>query len=266
MKIKEVIEYLDELAPRHYQESYDNAGLIIGDEDREITGLITCLDSTEAIIDEAISKNCNLIVAHHPLIFSGVKTITGDDYVSKAIIKAIKNNIAIFAIHTNLDNMLHNGVNTRICDRLELINRTALVPKEPVPGDTRAIGTGIVAELEQPMDALAFLKYLSEKMKTNFIKYTQLPNKPIKKIAVCGGSGAFLLQHAIATGADVYLSGDFKYHDYFDANNKIVIADIGHYESEIFTIDLLLELIQKKFSTFAAYCTTLDTNPVKYFI
>ena len=363
MKIKEITNYLEEIAPLSYQESYDNAGLIVGDSNREVTGVLVCLDSTEEIIEEAIEKNCNLVVAHHPIVFGGLKKITGKNYVERTVIKAIKNDIAIYAIHTNLDNVIE-GVNGKIAEILELQNTRVLAPKtgilkklitfvpyeakEPVlqalfdagagtigeysecsystegrgtylPSEksnpykgekgarhtepeykievlytkekegnilkalfdahpyeevaydliqltntTPLIGAGIIGELKEETDALEFLKYLKIKMKTACIRHTTATNRKIKKVALCGGAGSFLLADAKRQQADIFITGDFKYHEFFDAENQIIIADIGHFESEQFTIEHLASLLKENFSTFAVQLTEKETNPIHY--
>jgi dinuclear metal center YbgI/SA1388 family protein len=365
MKIKDVIASLESLAPPALQEGYDNAGLITGDEDSDCKGLLISLDATEAVVDDAIKRDCNLIISHHPIIFSGLKRLTGKNYVQKAIIKAIKNDIALYAIHTNLDNVLP-GVNGKIASLLDLKNLSVLAQKEdqlkklftfvPVkdadkvrqaifdaggghignydecsfnaegfgtfkgglntdpyvgkPGERHrenelkvevifpvwlegriiknliaahpyeevaydiiklenkfsSIGSGVVGELGQSMDENAFLKLLKEKFKLQVIKHTQLQGKQVTRIAVCGGAGSFLISSALATGADIYITSDIKYHEFFDANDKMVIADIGHYESEQFTINLLQEFLEQKFPTFAVLKTEVNTNPVRYFL
>src|ERR1043165_8450756 len=328
MKIREVIPVLESMAPPSLQESYDNTGLIIGDENAACKGILVSLDATEAVIDEAIKKNCNLIVSHHPIVFSGLKKITGKDYVQKAVIKAIKNDIALYAIHTNLDNII-NGVNGRIASLLGLKNVSILSSKENqlkklytfVPaadadkvrqtifdagagqignydecsfnaegfGTFRGgmntdpyeeiaydiiklenkfslIGSGIIGELNEAMDEKNFLKLLKDKFGLQVIKHTQLMNKPIKKVAACGGAGSFLIPSALAAGADIYITSDIKYHEFFDANDRMIIADIGHYESEQFTVNLLQEFLEQKFPTFAVLKTEVITNPVRYFL
>ena len=364
MIIAQITQFLETTAPSFLQENYDNTGLITGDADWNCTGIIISLDATEEVVQEAIEKKCNLIVAHHPIIFSGLKKITGRNYVEKTIITAIKNDIAIYAIHTNLDNML-SGVNAKIADKLGLINRQILQPKNntlkklftfvPVehaeklrsaifaagggqisnysecsfntPGsgtfkagegtnpfagkmgerhieeeikieaifpawlqkpifyammavhpyeevaydivaldNTNAtVGSGLIGELPQPMAAKDFLQNIKENFNISVIKHTALTGKPVKKVALCGGAGSFLIGAAIVAGADFYISSDIKYHDFFDANGKLVIADIGHYESEQFTIDLLFDILSEKFTTFAVLKTGVNTNPVQYF-
>lgn len=263
-KIKEVFDFLHSIAPFQYQEGYDNAGLIVGNPEMDCTGVITCLDSTESVIDEAIEKGVNLVVAHHPIVFRGLKRFTGSNYVEKAVIKAIKNDVAIIAIHTNLDNVVSNGVNERIAQQIGLQNIKPLAVKSEIDQSSGAVGSGVVGELSASIAEVDFLLGLKNQMKVNVIKHTNLLNKKVSKVAVCGGVGGFLLNDAISSGAQVFITSDYKYHEFFDANNKIVIVDIGHYESEQFTINLLQELISRNFSTFAAHCTKINTNPVNY--
>ncbi len=261
MKLLELLDFFEGIAPLHLQEPYDNAGLLTGDPDMEITGVITCLDSTEAVIQEAIDNNCNVVVAHHPIIFSGLKNLTSANYIQKTIQLAIKNDIAIVAMHTNLDNVFQNGVNERIAKRIGLQNLKILKPKDPTEP---LVGSGMIGDLPSPQDALSFLNDLKTKMSVNCVKYTKIHKQNIAKIAVAGGSGGFLLYDAIRQGADMFITADYKYHEFFDANDRIIIADIGHYESEQFTIELLSELINDNFVKFAARTTKMVTNPVNY--
>jgi dinuclear metal center YbgI/SA1388 family protein len=363
MKIVEIINHLETIAPPALQESYDNAGLLTGNTNWDCTGAICTLDATEEVVMEAIEKKCNLIVAHHPIIFSGLKKITGKNYVEKTIIAAIKNDIAIYAIHTNLDNVLQ-GVNAKIADKLGLINRQILQPKignikklytyvpiefadkvkdaifaagggaignyvecsfviegigsfkategtTPFVGNigerhyekekkleiifedhkqnqvlnaliknhpyeevayeiialdnvNQTIGSGMVGELENEIIEEDFIKLLKKQFGLKMIKHTPFLGKKVKKVAICGGSGSFLTKTAIATKADFYVTADVKYHEFFDAENKLVLADIGHWESEQFTIELLAEVLQQKFPTFAVLKTGVKTNPVQY--
>ena len=365
MKIQDITSFLESVAPPVLQESYDNAGLLTGNADWGCTGVITTLDATEEVVLEAVEKKCNLIVAHHPIIFGGLRKITGKNYVEKTVITAIKNDIAIYAIHTNLDNVLH-GVNAAIANKLGLVNQTILQPKNdtlkklftfvPVeyaekvrsaiftagaghisnysecsfnakgegtfkPGEgtnpftgkigerhaeeemklemifpawlenkiliamiaahpyeevaydivalenqNQQVGSGLVGELVVPFKEREFLDLLKEKFNLSVIRHTPLRSKPVKKVALCGGAGSFLIGAAIAAGADFYISADIKYHEFFDANGRLVIADIGHYESEQFTIDLLFDILRQKFPTFAVLKTGVKTNPVHYFL
>ena len=363
IKIKDVTAYLESLAPLSFQENYDNSGLLTGDANGDVSGVLVTLDCTEAVVEEAITSNCNLIIAHHPIIFKGLKKLTGKNYVERTLIKAIKNDLAIYAIHTNLDNV-HLGVNRKIAEMIGLKNLKVLAPKKDTltklvtfipkenvesvinalhlagagnignykncsfrnegtgsftptegslpfigkPGESelvaeiraevifpahieskilnalriahpyeeaayyltrlenenQEVGAGMIGELEKPIEPLVFLQSLKKKMNTAVIRHTPIIGNSIKKIAVCGGAGSFLLPLAIANEADVFISADFKYHEFFDADGKIVIADIGHYESEQFTKDLLLEVIKEKFDTFAIIFSKTITNPISY--
>ncbi len=259
MLIGQITDYLESIAPLQYQEPYDNAGLLTGNKQWEATGAVICLDSLVQVVDEAIEQKCNLVIAHHPIIFSGLKKITGDHYIERAIIKAVKHDIAIYAIHTNLDNILEDGVNQKIAETLGLVDLALLSPKEDAQ-----VGSGLIGRLPQPMKQLAFIDYVRINMQTSCIRHTSLLDRKVEVVALCGGSGRFLLPAAIAQGADAFISADFKYHDFFEANDQITILDIGHYESEQFTISLLQELLNGKFANFAAHCTKVNTNPINY--
>jgi dinuclear metal center YbgI/SA1388 family protein len=266
MNIKTITSYLESIAPLSLQEEYDNSGLIIGNEDVEVTNALISLDCTEAVVDEAIQKKCNLIIAHHPIVFKGLKKFTGKNYVERVVLKAIQNNIALYAIHTNLDNV-SEGVNKRISEKLGLSDCKILAPKSspfiPSRGGQTA-GSGMIGTLSKPMTEMAFLNKVKKVMKAESLRYTKLMGKKVNKVAVCGGSGSFLLEQAIAAKADVFVTADFKYHQLFDADNKVVIADIGHYESEQFTKELIRDLLKQKFSIFAPRLSEINTNPVNY--
>ena len=362
--ISEITAVIEEFAPLALQESYDNAGLLIGDKSRSVTGVLVTLDITEAVIDEATRHNCNLIISHHPLIFRGLKKITGQDFIQRSIIKAIRNDIAIYSAHTNIDNV-KNGVNGRIADKIGLINRRILQPKSdfllklityvpheqlekvrqalfnagaghigeydscsfstegtgtfrpnenanpfvgeknqlhaeaetrievvlpkylknkvlasliqahpyeepafdfiPLANTWNNVGAGMIGELEQEMDEVEFLEHLKNQFSLDVIRHSPLCGRKIKKVSLCGGSGSEFLRDGIALDADVYISGDFKYHDFFDAEDKILIADIGHYESEQFTKDIFFEIITKKIPNFAVRISKVNTNPINYF-
>jgi dinuclear metal center YbgI/SA1388 family protein len=364
IKIKEIVGYLETVAPPALQESYDNAGLITGELGKEVSMALVTIDVTEAVVEEAIAANAGLIVAHHPVVFSGLKKITGKNYVERTVIKAIKNDIAIYAAHTNLDSV-SSGVNAKICQKLRLQNCRILQPvsgrlkklvtfipsdsadkvrasvfeagaghignydycgynlegtgsfragedTNPYVGKTGEIhyekeirfetifpawmqgqivralteshpyeevaydiypldnnfekaGMGMVGELPVPVHEYDFLKILKETFGSGFIKHTALRGKEVKRVAVCGGAGSFLLNNAIKAGADFFVSGDFKYHQFFDAEGKIVIADVGHFESEQYTKELFYELLTKKFPKFAVRFSEAITNPVFYF-
>jgi dinuclear metal center YbgI/SA1388 family protein len=365
MKLNQITQYLESIAPLAFQESYDNAGLIIGQAEDEVSGILITLDITEEILDEAISRKLNLIVAHHPVIFGGIKKLNGRNYVERCVAKAIKNDIAIYAAHTNLDSVF-GGVNSKICEKLNLRNcqilnpmpnflkklvtfvptahaekvRNALFdagagnignydscsfnlngngsfrgneqsnpfvgeknllheeeetrietifPKHlqsgviqalliahpyeevaydiyPLDNNYQQAGIGMIGELETPIKEMEFLLQIKETFNCKVVKHTQLLGKPISRIAVCGGSGSSYLNKAIAQKADIFISGDFKYHQLFDAENRIIIADIGHYESEQFTKEVFYELLTKKFPKFAVHLSEKITNPVNYLI
>lgn len=264
MKIKAITTYLESIAPLFLQEEYDNSGLIIGNPEEEVSNALICLDCTEAVLDEAVKSKCNLIIAHHPVVFKGLKNLTGKNYVQRVVLKAIQHNISIYAIHTNLDNV-SNGVNRKICDKLGLNNCRILTPKPAsVSGKGRITGSGMIGTLPKPMTEMAFLNKVKKAMKAGSLRYTALTGKKVVKVAVCGGSGSFLLGDAIASKADVFLTSDFKYHQFFDAENEIVIADIGHYESEQYTPELIRDLLKQKFPIFAPLLSKINTNPVNY--
>lgn len=365
MKIQDITNFLETIAPKGLQENYDNVGLLTGSAGWECTGVLTTLDATEAVVLEAIKNNCNLIVAHHPIIFGGLKKINGKNYIEKAVITAIKNDIAIYAIHTNLDNVLE-GVNGKIADKLGLINREILLPRQntlkkletyvpiahlkklreaifnagggqvgnysncsfttsgegtfkgaegthPFVGTpglphieheskievifptwiedavvkalieahpyeevayqvininniNKRIGSGLIGELKEAITEFEFLDKLFKAFNIRVIRHTSLRGKMVKKVALCGGAGSFLIDKAIQVGADFYITGDVKYHEFFDANGQVVVADIGHYESEQYTIELLFDILSEKFPTFAVLKSGIITNPVNYFV
>lgn len=331
MKIKALIHWLESVAPPAYQESYDNSGLIVGDPEAEIKGVLTSLDATEAVVKEAIERGCNVIVAHHPIVFKGLKQLTGQNYVERTIIAAIKNDVAIYAIHTNLDNVFYRGVNSKIAEKIGLQNTAILAPKRemkklsatlpaglstqvqeairesglavnvdlfagqklevvfhgPVQGailnalrntlgdepvydvvavenKSREVGSGLIGNLAEAMPEPDFLQHLKTVMQAGCVRHTRLLGRKVQRVAVCGGAGSFLLGQAIAQQADVFVTADYKYHEFFDADGRTIIADIGHYESEQYTIELIYEIISHKFSNFALYCAKINTNPVLY--
>ena len=264
MQIKAFIQSLEEWAPLQYQESYDNAGLIVGDPEANCTGILCSLDCTEAVVEEAIQKGCNLIVSHHPIIFKGIKQFSGDHYVNRTVLKAIQNNISLYAIHTNLDNVLH-GVNSTLADRLHLENRKILAP---VPGlfdaNGAPVGAGLVGELPLETEPEAFIKWVKEKLNLSVIKYTKLNDKKLVTIALCGGSGHFLLDQIRAQNIDCFITSDLKYHDFFEADGKFLLLDIGHGESEHFVPALIVDYLKRKFLTFAVLESEVKTQPISY--
>lgn len=363
MTVRTIISALEELAPPAYQESYDNSGLLVGEPESEVSKVLVSLDCIEFVVDEAIEKGAELIVAHHPIVFGGLKSLTGKSYIERVVMKALRNNIAIYAIHTNLDNVMA-GVNQKIGERLQLENLKILAPMaqslfklavfvpssktdmvmqamftagaghigdyadcsfthegvgsfrglegtNPYVGETgkrhfekenkvevvvpkhikskvinamlaahpyeevafdlyrienanQKLGAGMVGELKEEMTEMEFLTFVKKALNTAIIRHTAFINKPVKRVAFCGGSGSFLLNNAIGAQADVFITGDFKYHQFFDADGKIVIADVGHFESEQFTIDLIADYLMEKFPTFAVLKTEVNTNPIAY--
>ena len=261
MVIQELTEYLESIAPIQLQESYDNSGLIVGNAAMEITGVLCSLDCTEAVVQEAMELKCNVIVSHHPILFYGLKKINGNHYVEKVLIKAIKNDIALYAIHTNLDNVLTHGVNEKIAQRIGLKNLEILKSKENQVG----IGAGILGAFKKPVSSYDFFDNLKVRMQCQTIRHSAIVKPTIQRIAICGGAGSFLIQEAIAKGAELFLTADLKYHEFFEANGQIILADIGHFESEQFTIELLYGLISQKFRNFATHCTKINTNPIQYY-
>ena len=268
--------YLESIAPLHFQESYDNSGLLVGNPNTEVTGILVSLDTIESVIEEAKAKNCNLIVAHHPIIFRGLKSLTGKNYIERTIIKAIQEGIGIYAIHTNLDN-IQDGVNAKISEPIGLTNTKILSPKNNIfhkdsNDEPQKVGSGMIGELSEAISVDAFLAKLKSKPNLPLIKATKLESflntktdKKIKKIALCGGAGSFLLNEAIKQKADFFITGDYKYHEFFDAEDKIIICDIGHYESEVFTKDLLVDFLKKEFSDIEIIACQTNTNPVEYY-
>jgi dinuclear metal center YbgI/SA1388 family protein len=364
MLVKEIIQAIEKIAPLSYQEDYDNAGLIIGNADAEIHGILLCLDTTEDVIQEAIDKKCNLIVAHHPIIFKGLKKLNGKNYVERTVIKAIQNNLNIYVAHTNLDNVLHQGVSQRMALKMGLENLKILAPKSqllnkinvyapihhvepvkaamfaagggvignysecsfdiqgtgsfkgnefsnpqlgeknkresveeikiemivpsylndkiitaarmahfyeempfeiiPLQNQNQEVGSGMIGEFKEAMPVELFLDLLKTNFNLQVIKHTAY-NQAIKKVAVCGGSGSFLTKVAMSQKADAYVTSDIKYHEFFDSENQMLLCDIGHYESEISTLDIFYEIIQEKKPNFAVIFCNTNTNPVKYY-
>lgn len=261
MILQEVISYLESVAPPHLQESYDNSGLIIGNPQLEIKAILFSLDATEDIIREAIKHDCNVVICHHPIIFGGLRRINGLHYVERAVITAIKHDIAIYAIHTNLDNVLTNGVNEMMAIKLGLNDLSILKPRN----HDITTGAGLIGHFMRPIVSDFFLEVLKEKFQCHVIRHTKLIKTSIQKVALCGGSGAFLIKHAIEAGADAFITADVKYHEFFEANDQIIICDLGHFETEQYTIDLLFTLVSEKFTNFASRKAISNTNPVNYY-
>ena len=276
LRIHEIVSAFEAVAPLALQESYDNSGLIVGDRDAEVTRALLCLDCTEAVVDEAIGKGCDIIIAHHPIVFGGLKRFTGGDYVQRTVIKAIQNNIAIYACHTNLDNVLRGGVNERIAQQLGFDVERVLRPIAADFGSFassggvvdsevfRTAGAGILCNLQKPMNVLDFLQHVKERMGAEVVKYTKCDIEVVGKVAICGGAGSFLIGDALRAGADAFITSDVKYHEFFDAQGKMLLCDIGHYESEKYTIDLFSNILSAKFPKFATIFAGTITNPIDY--
>lgn len=276
LRIHEIVSAFEAVAPLALQESYDNSGLIVGDRDAEVTRALLCLDCTEAVVDEAIVKGCDVIIAHHPIVFGGLKRFTGGDYVQRTVIKAIQNNIAIYACHTNLDNVLRGGVNERIAQQLGFDVERILRPIATDLGSFassggivdsevfRAAGAGVLCNLQKPMNVLDFLQHVKERMGAAVVKYTKCDIEVVGKVAICGGAGSFLIGDALRAGADAFITSDVKYHEFFDAQGKMLLCDIGHYESEKYTIDLFSNILSAKFPKFATIFAGTITNPIDY--
>ena len=276
LRIHEIVSAFEAVAPLALQESYDNSGLIVGDRDAEVTRALLCLDCTEAVVDEAIVKGCDIIIAHHPIVFGGLKRFTGGDYVQRTVIKAIQNNIAIYACHTNLDNVLRGGVNERIAHQLGFDVERVLRPIAADFGSFassggvvdsevfRTAGAGVLCNLQKPMNVLDFLQHVKERMGAEVVKYTKCDIEVVGKVAICGGAGSFLIGDALRAGADAFITSDVKYHEFFDAQGKMLLCDIGHYESEKYTIDLFSNILSAKFPKFATIFAGTITNPIDY--
>lgn len=268
MLLSTIIEYLEGIAPPGLQEDYDNSGLIVSSGDSKISGALICLDSTEQIIREAKDKNCNLVIAHHPIIFRGLKQLVNANYVERTVRLAIEHDIHLYAIHTNLDNVLARGVSGKIADMLGLKETEVLASKtyfqDGEEWKADLTGSGLIGGIGSQSEE-EFLSHLKSSMQLKVIRHTPLLGRSISKVAVCGGSGSFLIKRAIEAGADVYVTADVKYHEFFDADSELVIADIGHYESERFTIDLIHDLLREKFPNFAALKADSVTNPLNYY-
>ena len=260
-KLTEIIEEIEKHFPPRLQESYDNAGIQVFSGDENITKCLVSLDVTEQVVDEAIQNGCNLILAHHPLIFgSGLKRLTYQTPVERTIQKAIKNSVSIYCAHTNCDAM-PEGTSKVMFSKIGINNYEMLLPN---PNENFECGSGAIGELPQKMETLKFLQLLKDVFNCGSIRYTEIVKPEVKKIAICSGSGSFLLKEAIRQGADVFVSGDFTYHKYFEADGKIIIADLGHFETEIGIKNIFKCILQKKFTNFAVKISDINTNPIKY--
>lgn len=262
VKIKEVVSALERFAPLPLQADYDNAGLQVGLTEAELSGALLCLDVTEQIVDEAIRLGCNLIVAHHPLIFRKLSCISNQNYVQRTVMKAIQNHITIVAMHTNMDSA-KGGVNYKIAEKLGLQNLSFIGKEQIVDGVTG--GEGIVGTFAEGLAADDFISLLKRVFEVECVQANQLLRRPIKRVALCGGSGAFLLSEALHAGADAFVTGEMSYHDFFDMEQRIQLAIIGHYQSEQFTSEIFKEIIQKQFPEAHCCISSINTNPIIYF-
>ena len=256
-KVKDVIKAIEALAPLKYQDEWDNSGLQVGFPDDEVRGVLVCLDVTEEILDEAIGKGCSMVVSHHPLLFHALKQVSDVTYQQRCVTKALRNGLTIYSAHTSLDNA-RGGVNYRIAELIGLRHLEWLEPKEGLDA-----GSGLVGELAQPVERDAFLDQLQTIFGVECLRHSDPVGAPIKKVAVCGGAGAFLMPAAIAKGADCFITGEFHYHDYFE-NDGMLLAELGHYQSEKCTIDLLKEIIGKSVKDVNIISAETNTNPIRY--
>lgn len=261
MTIQEICTLLETWAAPIAAESYDNVGLLVGFPQQEVTGILINLDVTEALIEEAKALGANMIVTHHPIWFMPRKKLNGEDYVSRIIMSAIKHDIALYAIHTNLDNV-RTGVNRKICEKIGLESVSFLQEKKSIIPE---LGSGMIGYLSQSFSKESFLQHVKDRFQCGSIRYSDAPLNHIHKVAVCGGAGSFLISQAMAQGADALVTADITYHKFFDNENKLILLDIGHYESEQFTSELIYNYISEKMPNFALYLSKVCTNPVKYF-
>ena len=261
MTVKDIMTCITEIAPLQWQEHYDNAGLQVGDLNAEVHKALIALDVTEELVDEAVAKNCDLIISHHPLIFRGLKHLTPETYIERVVVKAVKHDIAIVSMHTNLDNS-YLGVSRVLAERLGLTKLCLLQPSEAEPD---VCGAGMIGEFPTPMGEIDFLQLVAEQIGSPCLKHSALTGRKISKVALCGGSGTPFMPDALRQKADAYLTADIKYHDFFVPEGNILLVDGGHFETEQFTKQLIKEIIQKKFPTFAAEIAETNTNAVHYF-
>ena len=261
MKIKQVLSALERFAPLPLQESWDNAGLQLGLTEAEVSGALLCLDVNEEIVDEAIRKGCNLIVSHHPLLFRGLKQICGQDYVQRCVIKAIKNDIVIVSMHTNMDNA-RDGVNWKMAERLGLVNSQFFAQKVV---DGIEAGSGVVGELPEAMAAQGFVELVKRQFDVQCALCNELLQRPIRKVALCGGADDFLLPDALREGADAFITGEMHYHQYFGYEQQIQICVIGHYQSEQYTSEIFRDIIQRECPGVRTEIAETSTNPIYYY-
>jgi len=255
-----VLDALEQFAPLPLQESWDNAGLQLGLTEAEVSGALLCLDVNEQIIDEAIRRGCNLVVSHHPLLFRGLKQISGADYVQRSVIKALKNDIVVVSLHTNMDNA-QGGVNWKIAERLGLQGCQFFAQKMV---DGMEAGSGVVGELPSALDARAFIELVKQQFGVQCAMCNELLERPIRKVAICGGAGDFLLPDAVAQGADAFITGEMHYHQYFGYEQRIQLCVIGHYQSEQYTSEIFRDIIQKECPGVTTCIAETCTNPIVY--
>ena len=259
MKIKDVVDALEKFAPLPLQEEYDNSGLQVGLTETELSGALLCLDVSEAVIQEAVNRGCNMIISHHPLLFHPLKSVNADSYIGRCVIEAVKNGITVYSAHTNLDNA-DNGVNFKIAEKLGLAGISRM------NANNGGSGTGIVGYLKEPMCESAFLKFISSIFAAPRINHNSLSGKKIHKVAVCGGSGASFIQDAISAKADAFVTGEIGYHHFFGVEGVILLVETGHYESEQYTVDLLHSYLTRVFPSARIEKTNMVTNPIKYYL
>ncbi|MEL6630443.1 MAG: Nif3-like dinuclear metal center hexameric protein [Bacteroidota bacterium] len=257
---KDIIHSIESWAPPTVAESYDNPGLLVGLPDQKVTGILINLDATMPVVEEAIAKDCNMIIAHHPIWFTGRRRLNGEDYVSRTIMAAVKHDILLYACHTNLDNV-RTGVNHMIAQKLGLEKVEFLQAKNP----EQTIGSGMIGSLPEPISKADFLKKVATTFQAKGIRYADSPHSHIQKVAICGGAGSFLTQEARKQGADAFVTADITYHKFFDNEGEMLLLDIGHYESEQYTSELIHTYLSEKFPNFAIHLSDVHTNPVKYF-
>lgn len=262
MKVIDILNCITEVAPLDWQESYDNAGLQVGDENSVVTKALVALDVTEALVDEAVAKGCDLIVSHHPLIFRGLKQVSPYSAIGRVVMKAVKHDISIISMHTNLDNS-YQGVSAALAKKLGLANLRILQPASP---DPQLRGAGMIGDFEEPLTEKDFLCRVAETLEIPCLRHSAFTGRQVKRVAMCGGSGSFLLPDAIEQHADAFLTADVKYHDFFLPEGELLFVDGGHFETEQFTKELICALIRKKFPTFAAEIAETNTNSVHYFV
>ena len=261
MKIKQVLSALERFAPLPLQESWDNAGLQLGLTEAEVSGALLCLDVNEAIVGEAIRKGCNLIVSHHPLLFRGLKQISGQDYVQRCVIKAIKHDIVVVSMHTNMDNA-QDGVNWKMAERLGLENNRFFAQKTV---DGLEAGSGVIGDLPAAVDARAFVELVKKQFRCECAMCNELLQRPIRKVALCGGAGDFLLPDALHEGADAFITGEMHYHQYFGYEQRIQICVIGHYQSEQYTSEIFRDIIARECPGVRTEIAETSTNPICYY-